>query len=1048
MDCLCRSSKVISVRIVLLDETDFLYEIKDDLQGQALLDVIFSRLNLMETAYFGIRYLDQENQTHWLDPQARISRQLKGCCEPYDLYFGVKFYAADPCKLLEEITRYQLFLQVKQDVLQGRLPVSFELAAELGAYVVQSELGDYDSRRHSPGYVSEFRLLSNQTRELESRVAELHQQLKGLSPSAAELNYLDKVKWHDMYGVDLHPVLGEDSVEYFLGLTPSGIVVLRNKTTVAHYYWPRIAKVYFKGKYFMLRVCDKNNEVSTYGFETPRKSACKHLWRCCVEHHAFFRLVRVAPMQPPAGTTDLFALGSRFRYSGRTEKQAVRDAMSHGRTPPAFTRTPSRRQPRRVIDELLDAKSSESSGKQAKHEIKTISIPQPAQNSDVLYRSACSIPAAVNSRSFQRNGSSTGAPDSPRSTRSAPWVRSQQRGLFGVTASPRSVRSASRDGPTHRYRSSSVESHSSNDSRSCRRHKSGKNRRTSDNESEFSRASGRSGRSHNSHRKHRRQRSKHRRNDSGSENDSMRTRSYSGHRVSAGSVELIDSGTQWREVQRKQAELNGYSSIQQASVIKSNLIPKHHAGDSDHSHHRSRKHRKHRSPSESRTKIWSSELAKHLQFDLVDTTGMTEAQLREIPYTVVETNSIKRPNTNSLKVHKSSTNKDRVDRIRGIYLTETNETPGVVDGSIRSASTISSNRDADRDRNNGLVRMMSSLSMGDFISPTGSSLSPLDGSGLRVSHEHTDSGLGADQDYAYSSERSSDSTKYGTNKSSGASVTSGQHKMTNGSQAGGTSLSNHHHSVSTNRKPPVHPNRQANSLKTSTSVPVHNNNNYHAANNNTTSLLSNLVYHNDLHYTFSLNRIPGGGFGGGGGFTSPISAMALSPSDGHGSCSIRAPRGTKSDIGVPINRRHLTKLYSNATAGVHSVGKLASVKSENQLAAFHISGASTDYLDNYKTDTGNTFAALNTSSAHNNNFISNNNHNGSDQLQRTNVNNTTLPSPHQMTTGTAVGPLLYLDTEHQSAMRYVNNASRFYSNVSNLHTNLPSYLNEGHTYFT
>lgn len=59
-----------------------------------------------------------------------------------------------------------------------------------------------------------------------------------------------------------HIKKGEDSVEYFLGLTPSGIVVLRNKTTVAHYFWPRIAKVYFKGRYFMLRVCDKN--VSLY----------------------------------------------------------------------------------------------------------------------------------------------------------------------------------------------------------------------------------------------------------------------------------------------------------------------------------------------------------------------------------------------------------------------------------------------------------------------------------------------------------------------------------------------------------------------------------------------------------------------------------------------------------------------------------------------------------------------------------------------------------------------------------------------------------------
>lgn len=62
-----------------------------------------------------------------------------------------------------------------------------------------------------------------------------------------------------------HRKKGEDSVEYFLGLTPSGIVVLRNKTTVAHYFWPRIAKVYFKGRYFMLRVCDKN--VSFYFFD-------------------------------------------------------------------------------------------------------------------------------------------------------------------------------------------------------------------------------------------------------------------------------------------------------------------------------------------------------------------------------------------------------------------------------------------------------------------------------------------------------------------------------------------------------------------------------------------------------------------------------------------------------------------------------------------------------------------------------------------------------------------------------------------------------------
>ena len=136
-----------------------------------------------------------------------------------------------------------------------------------------------------------------------------HGRLVGLVPSQAENRYLEKVKWLDMYGVDLHPVIGEDNIEYFLGLTPSGIIVLKNRnkvyfsvpfylrsrmySQVGNYFWPRISKIYFKGKYFMLRVRDKNNDENTYGFETPSRQACKHLWKCCVEHHAFFRLVQV-----------------------------------------------------------------------------------------------------------------------------------------------------------------------------------------------------------------------------------------------------------------------------------------------------------------------------------------------------------------------------------------------------------------------------------------------------------------------------------------------------------------------------------------------------------------------------------------------------------------------------------------------------------------------------------------------------------------------------------------------------------------------------------
>lgn len=205
-----------------------------------------------------------------------------------------------------------------------------------------------------------------------------------------------------------------------------------------------------------------------------------------------------------------------------------------------------------------------------------------------MYRSTHSIPASFNNNSITqhntRANSKYSAPDSPRSTRSAGWVKSQQRGLFGISSSPKSVRSASsRNGHANtsgRQRSSSVESQSSNDSRSGRRHRS-RSKRLSDNESEMSRGSGRSG-----HRKHRRHRS---RNRSGGESES---RDYN-YNSEKSQPELIDSGKQWIEVQRKQAEKMNMGTVQQASVIKSNTAPKS-SNHSTDTYSRNKKHRKHR----------------------------------------------------------------------------------------------------------------------------------------------------------------------------------------------------------------------------------------------------------------------------------------------------------------------------------------------------------------------------------------------------------------------------------------------------------------------
>ncbi|XP_049881317.1 band 4.1-like protein 4 isoform X2 [Pectinophora gossypiella] len=735
MDCLCPAPRTLACRVVLLDERELLHEIQDNNTGQALLDVVFRHLDLLETAYFGLRYVDQDNQTHWLDVGKRLKRQLRGS-DSYTFYFGVKFYAADPCKLLEEITRYQLFLQLKQDVLRGRLPVNFDLAAELAAYVLQSELGDYDPRRHQPGYVAEFRLLAHQTPELEARAADIHRTLTGISPAQAELSYLDKVKWLDMYGVDLHPVLGEDSVEYFLGLAPSGLLLLRGKHTVANYYWPRVSKLYYKGRYFMLRVADKNNETSTYGFESPTRAACRHLWRCCSDHHTFFRLQQTSP-----ASADIFALGSRLRNSSRGARP---------RPPPTFTRTPSRRNgrpPHMSQTSLHDVPKLE--------DLRIKDCPPETKQPTSVHR--------PNSLSGEMLGCEATAPGgSPRSTRSAPT----RRGLY--SASPTATRPP--PAPRHRDRSASVDSQSSNDSRSNRKHKHRSRRQQSDAESELSRGSGRSGR------KHRRHRSRHK-HESGSERDDGQpnTKEY----------ELIESESQWKEVLR---QTNAGSGVQVANVRRSQMEPETGTHRSSHRHRRHRKHRS-RSGSPNEKKWLPTELKQHLEFSLVDTTGMTEEQLKEIPYTVVQTSHARQTKLRTSSKHRqtehgSLARRDRSTSSHG----KSHDNPH--HGSLRSSSSnISTHRTNTNEKhgrrvypsydetarvgdgddfltNNGYKGDVTPVSNNNnpyspvTNSNSNSSSGELIGS-ARVSHEHTDSGLGADQDYAYSSERSSDSAKCG-----------------------------------------------------------------------------------------------------------------------------------------------------------------------------------------------------------------------------------------------------------------------------------------------
>ncbi|XP_075953505.1 band 4.1-like protein 3 isoform X3 [Anarhichas minor] len=333
-----KKTKIMECKVTMLDGSDFTLNVEKRARGQVLFDKICDHLNLLEKDYFGITCRDVENQTNWLDPSKELKKQIR--TGPWNFAFNVKFYPPDPSQLTEDITRYYLCLQLRDDVVSGRLPCSFATHTVLGSYAVQSELGDYDPEELGSDYISELRVAPNQTKELEEKVMELHKTYKGMTPAEAEIHFLENAKKLSMYGVDLHHAKDSEGVEIMLGVCSSGLLIYRDRLRINRFAWPKILKISYKRNNFYIKIRPGEFEQfeSTIGFKLPNHRAAKRLWKVCVEHHTFFRLI-----SPEAQPKKFLSLGSKFRYSGRTQAQTRRASSMIIRPAPLFERSSSKR---------------------------------------------------------------------------------------------------------------------------------------------------------------------------------------------------------------------------------------------------------------------------------------------------------------------------------------------------------------------------------------------------------------------------------------------------------------------------------------------------------------------------------------------------------------------------------------------------------------------------------------------------------------------------------------------------------------------------------
>uniref|UniRef100_A0A8C9A044 Erythrocyte membrane protein band 4.1 like 3 n=1 Tax=Prolemur simus TaxID=1328070 RepID=A0A8C9A044_PROSS len=333
-----KKPKSMQCKVILLDGSEYTCDVEKRSRGQVLFDKVCEHLNLLEKDYFGLTYRDAENQKNWLDPAKEIKKQIRSGA--WQFSFNVKFYPPDPAQLSEDITRYYLCLQLRDDIVSGRLPCSFVTLALLGSYTVQSELGDYDPDECGSDYISEFRFAPNHTKELEDKVIELHKSHRGMTPAEAEMHFLENAKKLSMYGVDLHHAKDSEGVEIMLGVCASGLLIYRDRLRINRFAWPKVLKISYKRNNFYIKIRPGEFEQfeSTIGFKLPNHRAAKRLWKVCVEHHTFFRLL--LPEAPPK---KFLTLGSKFRYSGRTQAQTRRASALIDRPAPYFERSSSKR---------------------------------------------------------------------------------------------------------------------------------------------------------------------------------------------------------------------------------------------------------------------------------------------------------------------------------------------------------------------------------------------------------------------------------------------------------------------------------------------------------------------------------------------------------------------------------------------------------------------------------------------------------------------------------------------------------------------------------
>lgn len=289
--------KMMNVRVTTMD-AELEFAIQSSTTGKQLFDQVVKTIGLREVWFFGLQYTDSKGDLTWIKLYKKVMNQDVQKSDPLQFKFRAKFYPEDVAEeLIQDITLRLFYLQVKNAILSDEIYCPPETSVLLASYAVQARHGDFNKSTHSPGFLTNDRLLPQRVidqhkmskDEWEQSITTWWKEHCGMLREDAMMEYLKIAQDLEMYGVNYFEIRNKKGTELWLGVDALGLNIYEKDdklTPKIGFPWSEIRNISFNDRKFIIKPIDK--KAPDFVFFAPRVRINKRILALCMGNHELY----------------------------------------------------------------------------------------------------------------------------------------------------------------------------------------------------------------------------------------------------------------------------------------------------------------------------------------------------------------------------------------------------------------------------------------------------------------------------------------------------------------------------------------------------------------------------------------------------------------------------------------------------------------------------------------------------------------------------------------------------------------------------------------